>query len=286
ESTIHLSDTDGDYVRINWTDDRPALREHSTNLPLMASNDCAESLCRIAPRLRSITSLFRNAVRPLESIRFLDLSPDIMRLPSAPGHRVLGERGENLSSVLREICLEDDGKETLIDWVRDLTTLDVTDIKFPVDVAGRVLLTLVDSNGADISAYSASDGTLRFLGLLAALLISDPAHVYFIDELATGIHPTRARYIVDLLESLADTGTAQVIATTHSPDLLRFMSDESMENAVVAYRHENGPRQHLRKFVDFSDNARDLIKTQGAYRLHAGGWLENIVAFSNGGFGS
>jgi predicted ATPase len=36
-------------------------------------------------------------------------------------------------------------------------------------------LTLVEDSGQKISAYSASDGTLRFLAIVAAMLGSEPA---------------------------------------------------------------------------------------------------------------
>src|SRR5262249_4312216 len=103
----------------------------------------------------------------LVSFRFLDLSPEAMRIPSLPGQTVLGDRGENLSSVLYAICADKGRKETLIEWVKELTPMDAKDFAFPSDQTGRILVTLVEEDDTQTSAYSASDGTLRFLAMIA-----------------------------------------------------------------------------------------------------------------------
>ena len=56
-----------------------------------------------------------------------------MRQPSLPGQDVLGDNGRNLSSVLRAICEDKQGKQNLLSWVRELTPMDAVDFEFPVD---------------------------------------------------------------------------------------------------------------------------------------------------------
>ena len=90
----------------------------------------------------------------LQSMRFLDLSPTAMRVPSIPGQVVLGDRGENLSSVLQAICADESTKRAVADWICELTPLDVVDFDFVPDQTGRILVTLVDSHGQRTSAYS------------------------------------------------------------------------------------------------------------------------------------
>jgi len=51
-----------------------------------------------------------------------------MRKPSNPGQIVLGDRGENLSSVLQAICRDPSREATLLEWVRALTPLDASDL--------------------------------------------------------------------------------------------------------------------------------------------------------------
>ena len=57
-----------------------------------------------------------------------------------------------------------------------------------------------EANGRKVSAYSASDGTLRFLAMLAALLDTNSEHLYFFEEIDNGIHPSRLHLLIDLIE--------------------------------------------------------------------------------------
>ena len=110
--------------------------------------------------------------------------------------------------------------DTLANWVEELTPMDVEGFEFPRDPSGRVNLIIRERNGRKVSAYSASDGTLRFLAMLAALLGSNPAGLYFFEEIDNGIHPTRLHLLIDLIEKQTAKNGIQVITTTHSPDVL------------------------------------------------------------------
>ena len=215
----------------------------------------------------------------LLSMRFFEFSPDRMREPTFPDQTRLGDRGENLPAVLMEICDDPKRKTVLIEWIRELTPMDVKDFEFPADPSGRVHLVIRETDGRRISAYSASDGTLRFLAMLAALLGKDSRGLYFFEEIENGLHPSRLHLLVDLIERQTAKGRVQVIATTHSPDLLSMVSDETFENTSVTCRLEDANDAIIRPVANLS-NARKLRKTQGLGRLLAGGWMEDVLAFT------
>lgn len=223
----------------------------------------------------------RATVRAFESMRFLDLSPDAMRIPSLPGQTILGDRGENLSSVLQAICQDESTRNALVEWVRALTPLDVVDFEFTPDQIGRVLVTLIEQGGRRISAYSASDGTLRFLAIAAAFLGPHPAHFYFLEELENGIHPTRLHLLTSLIERKVKQGSIQVVASSHSPQLLSLLSPESFEHASLIYRPEGQPDARIRRILDIPEAAR-VVREQPPAALHASGWFEDAVAFAEG----
>jgi len=215
----------------------------------------------------------------LESMRFLDLAPEAMKTPSIPGQVVLGDRGENLSSVLQAICENEDTKRAVAEWIRELTPLDVVDFEFVPDQTGRILVTLVESNGQRTSAYSASDGTLRFLAMIAALLGPDAAQFYFLEEIDNGIHPTRLYLLLQLIEQCAKEGKVQVVTTTHSPQLLGMLSADALEHASLVYRFEGEQEGRIRRVLDIPE-ARRVLEEQDLARLHESGWLEDAVAFA------
>ena len=215
----------------------------------------------------------------LAGMRFLDLSPDRMRQSAFPGQTVLGDSGENLPTVLKEICANERRKRTLAEWTRALTPMDVHDFQFPTDpTTGRVQLSLVESKRKRVSAYSASDGTLRFLAMLAALLGPNPARLYVFEEIDNGIHPSRQQLLIDLIEGQTAKGDYQVVTTTHSPDLIELVGADTFESTSVVCRCPDTDDAEIRAVAELP-NANKLRKSQGLGRLHRSGWMENAVLF-------
>ena len=199
-----------------------------------------------------------------------------MRIPSLPGQTTLGDRGENLSSVLFAICEDASNKEALLEWVRQLTPMDVEDFQFDPDAAGRILLNIKEKSGQTVSAASASDGTLRFLAILAALFGPTPASFYFIEEIENGIHPTRLSLLVDLIENQTKRRNIQVVATSHAPLVLQFLSEDALANASIVYRLPDQPDAKIKRILDVPE-ARRVIKEQSVSLLHASSWFEDVL---------
>lgn len=65
--------------------------------------------------------LLGKCMNTIQYVRFLDPALDAMRKPSKQGQAVLGDRGENLSSVLYQICKDESRKQALLDWIAALT---------------------------------------------------------------------------------------------------------------------------------------------------------------------
>jgi len=229
----------------------------------------------IPPSTRTIVQKVRSV---FQAMQFFDLSPQAMRLPSVPGQTILGDRGENLSSVLQEICQVPERKQTLLSWIEELTPMDVSDLEFPADFTGKVLLHLIEKNGEKISAYSASDGTLRFLAIAAALLGTNRAKFYFFEELENGIHPSRLHLLLQLISQNVINENLQIVTTTHSPQLLRLLSPESLEAASFTYRLPNRLDARIKRILDIPE-ARQVMEKQDIARLHDSGWLEDVMYF-------
>ena len=219
----------------------------------------------------------------LASMRFLDMIPDRMRKPSFPGQTTLGDGGENLPTVLRGICTDPKRRKTLIDWVRALTPMDVDDFQFlPDPVTGLVQLVVLEKGGRICSAYSISDGTLRFLAMLAALLADDPTKFYFFEEIDNGIHPARQWLLLALIEKQTATGSTQVVTTTHSPGLLTSVNDCTFRHTSLVCRPEAATDAIIRSVAELP-NAGNLRTSQGLGRLLMGGWMEDMIAFTENG---
>ena len=120
---------------------------------------------------------------------------------------------------------------------------------------------------------------MRFLAILAALFSPSASGIYFFEEIDNGIHPNRVWLLMDLLQNEAVRKDAQIITTTHSPQMLTFMNDDTFESASVVYRDEDYEDAIIRPLADIGD-AKKLRKADGGLgELHATGWMETILGF-------
>lgn len=87
-----------------------------------------------------------------------------------------------------------------------------------------------------VDARGMSDGTLRFLAILTALLTRPKNSLLVIEEVDNGLHPSRARLLLDMLRTVGAQRGVDVLVTTHNPALLDAMGTEMVPYITVANR--------------------------------------------------
>ena len=160
----------------------------------------------------------------------------------------LDEGGENLPLVLSH--LHGASKKKLLDALRRLFD-GIVDFRCPV-TGGTVSLFLEESGGRSIPATRLSDGTLRYLCLLALLLHPEPPCLIGIEEPELGLHPDMLPGLADLL--VAASERTQLIVTTHSDVLVDELTDRP-ESVVVCEKHDG--KTEMRR-LDKADLAKWL----------------------------
>ena len=83
------------------------------------------------------------------------------------------------------------------------------------------------------SAADLSDGTLRFLFLLAVLANPDPPPLIAVDEPETGLHPAMLPIVAEY--AIQASTRTQVILATHSPSFLDAFSGHAPTTTVVEW---------------------------------------------------
>ena len=115
--------------------------------------------------------------------------------------------------------------------------------------------------------------------MLAALLADDPTGFFFFEEIDNGIHPARQWLLLELIEKQTSKGAVQVVTTTHSPGLLTSINDRTFSSTSLVCRREAATDAIIRS-VSALPNAKKLRKTQGLDRLLVGGWMEDMIEFT------
>ena len=144
----------------------------------------------------------------------------------------LVEGGANLPLVLS--YLNGTSRRRFVEALGELFE-GVVDISCPV-TGGTVSLFLEERDGRQIPVSRLSDGTLRYLGLLAVLLHPKPPPLIAIDEPDLGLHPDVVATVAELLLDASER--TQIVVTTHSRMLIDALSDRP--SSVVVCEEENG----------------------------------------------
>lgn len=111
----------------------------------------------------------------------------------------------------------------------------VENINFSID-GGKVLLFLEETGDREIPATRLSDGTLRYLALLAILLHPEPPPLVAIEEPELGLHPDVIPHIAQLLVRASER--TQLVITTHSRMLVEALGDDP--SRILVCEKEDG----------------------------------------------
>jgi hypothetical protein len=151
------------------------------------------------------------------------------------------EDGSNLGMILNDLLNHPTVKSGLLDrlkqfypFVHDITT----------KVRGNTVETFFHEFDFDEPTPSTrlSDGTLRYLALLAILCHPTPPPLICIDDPEAGLHPDILPVLAELLVEASHR--TQVIVTTHSDEIVSALSGQPAA-VVVCERDDDG--SHLRR---------------------------------------
>jgi predicted ATPase len=144
----------------------------------------------------------------------------------------LEENFSNLGLFLNHLENTPKAKKTLLAALRDL--YDGLD-DFYVNVKGGTVQVFFTEGDFTIPATRLSDGTLRYLCLLAILCDPEPPPLICIEEPELGLHPDILPKLADLMVAMSER--TQLIVTTHS-DILVDALTELPESVLVCEKHD------------------------------------------------
>lgn len=228
--------------------------------------DCSESTFPVvtADRLALVAASGLTAFRPvfdaLSTMGFYNLNPKLMReLQKPQDGRLLKPVGENIASVIGHLeRVAPDRMKTIKEYLRSVVPMvhgmerkaigPMETLEFRQDMAGA-------KHPWKFLAQNMSDGTLRALGVLTALLQSNVDYsptLIGIEEPETALHPAASAALREVLVQAA-THT-QVLITSHSPDLL---DDRSIDaDSILAVVSEGGET----KIAPLDDASRQMLR--------------------------
>ncbi|RRO10132.1 AAA family ATPase [Pectobacterium aquaticum] len=140
----------------------------------------------------------------------------------------------NLGLVLNRLRREPAIKQRLLSALQALYE-GIDD--YDVQIEGGTVQVFFHEGNFTVPATRLSDGTLRYLCLLAVLCHPNPPPLICIEEPELGLHPDVLPTLAQLLKEASQR--TQIIVTTHSDVLVDAMSDQP-ESVLVAEKSADG----------------------------------------------
>lgn len=202
----------------------------------------------------------------LSKMFILDPIPALMRGYSRVGDSGLRRNCSNISAVLYDLRQQKTREwKEFCNIVKNLPENEIKDIDFVKTLINDVILVQKEVNGGtteSIDATRLSDGTLRCIAVLAAVMCEPEHSLIAIEEMDNGIHPSRVIKLMRFLCDIAARRNIDLIITTHNVTLLNGLDKRGVLGVSVVYRD---PETQTSKIIPFVD-----IKNQGIL-LAAGG---------------
>lgn len=174
-------------------------------------------------------------------------TPPRMPQPADLPNNYLLKNAQNIGLVLNQIRKDPEAKEALLKHLA-LVYEGVRDVD--VSIEGGTVQVFLHENKWVVPATRLSDGTLRWLSLLAILLNPNDQIVVCIEEPEMGLHPDLLPPLAGLLKEASQR--MQLIVTTHSDVLVDALSD-TPESVLVCEKHEGSTTMRRLDKGDLSD---------------------------------
>ncbi len=295
-----FSDEQGALPRIPVSDQMAVFAQLDSPASFHAKNKQAQ---------QQIPQACKRYQEVLSNILFLDPVPAKMRDFSFLANKQLGDDGVNLSSVLfrlwyggadaaKHYALEQLEKERslggdadflptdlsaerqeILSFIQSLPEQDIQGLSFLKGPRNDVMVQLIESFGGVRRAYEAallSDGTLRVLAIAAAMLSAPEGSLVVIEEIDNGVHPSRARHLLERIQTVAERRQLRVLLSTHNPAMLDALPDKAVPDVVFCYRDPVLGDSRLIRLGDMPDGP-DLLLQDSLGHLMTTGALERFV---------
>lgn len=243
---------DDRWQKLFWTDDMAGIKNPIVTVRLanrrgvpvdLSSSTSALSQLRLLNQKEEIKKAVELVALTLENIFILDPIPQNARGFSqiesklrADGSNLAGviasmepNKKEQIENVISQYAQKLPEREIERVWVESVGRLN-TDVMLYCEeeiLPGR--LETVDARGL-------SDGTIRFLIVLTAILTRPYGSLLVIEEIDNGIHPSRAKLLLNILRTEGEKVGVDILVTTHNPAFLDQLIPKLLPFVMLVHR--------------------------------------------------
>ncbi|MCB1825843.1 MAG: AAA family ATPase [Candidatus Competibacteraceae bacterium] len=225
---------------------------------------------------REVSEGARLVQEQLQRIFILDPIPSHMRNYSNFSDKIQVD-GANIAGVLAALPQDrkQDVEAIVTGYLKQLPERDIQRVwTEPVGKFGTDAMLYCEEHWSDncetntVDLRGMSDGTLRFLAIIAALLTQEKQSLLVVEEVDNGLHPSRVHILIQMLRELGKQRTIDLIVTTHNPAVLDTLGGPMVPFISVVHRNA----------VTGASTITLLEQLDSLPKLMAGGTLGRLAA--------
>lgn len=242
------------------------------------------------PEIKEITKKIKlknrihTVIQTIENIFVINPLPSNMR-DYSPLSEKLESDASNIAGVLAALDYEQktEVESTLSTYARNLPEGGIQKVwaekvgRFGTDAMLYCEEVWKPGQSTEIDARSMSDGTLRFIAILTALLTRPEGSQIIIEEVDNGLHPSRLELLVRMLREIGKRRKIDILITTHNPALLDALGPEIVPFVVVANRDSKTGESQLAVLEDIQ-NFSKLYASASLGKLTTNGAIERSLS--------
>ncbi|EGW41782.1 SMC domain protein [Desulfosporosinus sp. OT] len=126
-----------------------------------------------------------------------------------------------------------------------------------------------------------SDGTLRFLGILTALLTRPSGSLIVIEEVDNGLHPSRAKLLLETMIEIGTERNIDILITTHNSALMDELGAEMIPFIQVVHRDAEDGTSKITLLEDIKSLPK-LLAHGSVGELSTKGEIERSLSLNGG----
>lgn len=243
-------------TKLFWTEDCPDSDPAITARLYNTKNGTPRAMLRGLPVLTQLhlssTSIksqdialgLKTVWSSLSRLFILNPIPSHMRSFS-PKAEKLAQDGSNLAGVIA--ALPDPQKavveQSIRGYAKELPEKDILSLKAELYGPFKSDAMVVCEEGwrdgqppLQVDSRAMSDGTLRFIAIVTALLTLPEGTQLIIEEVDNGLHPSRSDLLLRMIREIGTSRKIDVLVSTHNPALLDALGPEMVPFVMVAHR--------------------------------------------------
>jgi hypothetical protein len=108
------------------------------------------------------------------------------------------------------------------------------------------------------------------------MLSAPEGSLVVIEEIDNGVHPSRARHLLEQIQAIAKRRNLRVLLSTHNPAMLDALPDSAVEDVVFCYRDPKSGNSRMQRLGSLPD-APELLIQDSLGHLMTSGVLDRFV---------